>query len=137
MYQSSLNEVEAKHKACQAYLLEGNDRKIRETEAQIEEVKREIAASTEARASIDTVISALQTDIAKSDALKKNISNNLRYRSSEKEIDKVQEEIDGIDIEGAAKSRKEFNTVYKKNLEQETEIQGQAGFGHRQTRSPY
>lgn len=120
-----MNEVEAKHKACQAYLLEGNDRKMRETESQIEEVKREIATGTEARAAIDATISALQTDIAKSDALRNNISNNLRYRSSETEIHKVQEEIDGIDIEGAAKSRKEFNTVYKKNIDLEADTQAQ------------
>ncbi|GFZ50594.1 Hydrolase acting on acid anhydrides [Saitozyma sp. JCM 24511] len=123
LYQSSLSEVESKHRACQAYVVEGNDRKIREAEAQMESIRTEITASTTSRASIESVIAELNTEIAKADSLKSNISANIRYRKEEKEIEKVQEEIEGIDIESAAKSRKEFNSVYKKNLEEETEYQ--------------
>jgi DNA repair protein RAD50 len=89
----------------------------------MESIRTEITASTASRASIESVIAELNTEIAKADSLKSNISANIRYRKEEKEIGKVQEEIEGIDIESAAKSRKEFNSVYKKNLEEETEYQ--------------
>jgi DNA repair protein RAD50 len=89
----------------------------------MESIRSEITASTTSRASIESVITELNTEIAKADSLKSNISANIRYRKEEKEIGKVQEEIEGIDIESAAKSRKEFNSVYKKNLEEETEYQ--------------
>jgi DNA repair protein RAD50 len=89
----------------------------------MESIRTEITASTTSRALIESVIAELNTEIAKADSLKSNISANIRYRKEEKEIEKVQEEIEGIDIESAAKSRKEFNSVYKKNLEEETQYQ--------------
>lgn len=138
MYQSSLSEIEGKHKACQAsvacrittltqltvrYIADGNDRKIRENESQLEDLKREMVAATEARAVIEKELQATLTELAKAESLKSNIIQNIRYRKGEKDIAKVQEQIDEIDIESAAKSRKDFNTKYSKTLEEETEKQ--------------
>jgi DNA repair protein RAD50 len=89
----------------------------------METIRQDITAATDARTMIEGVIASLQTEIAKADSLKSNISANIRYRKEEGEIKKVQHEIEGIDIEGAARSRKEFNSVYKRNLEEETEVQ--------------
>ncbi|ORY30598.1 hypothetical protein BCR39DRAFT_529095 [Naematelia encephala] len=123
LYQSSLNELESKHRACQSYVTEGNDRKILENEAQMDDLKREISAAMDARAAIDTTISSLQDELGRAESLKTNISANLRYRNEEKEIEKVQVELDGLDVESAARARREFNTRYKAKLEDETNVQ--------------
>jgi DNA repair protein RAD50 len=105
------------------YIAEGNDRKIRENESQIEDLKREMTAATEARAAVETNLQATLAELAKSESLRSNIIQNIRYRKGEKEIAKVQEQVDEIDIESAAKARKEFNTRYSKNLQEETHQQ--------------
>lgn len=105
------------------YLTEGNDRKIRENESQIDDLKREMTVATEARSGIEKALQTILNDLAKAESLRSNITQNLRYRKGEKEIAKVQEEIDGIDIESAARSRKDFNTRYSKNLQEETNKQ--------------
>ena len=104
-------------------MTEGNDRKIRENEAQMEDIKREITLSNEARAKIDGVIASLQDELSRANSLRTNISSNVRYRNEEKDIEKVQVDLDGIDIEHAAKARKEFNTRYSQNLERENDVQ--------------
>lgn len=101
------------------YVSEGNDRKIRENESQIDDLKREMSTAVDARDTIEKALQAIQEEIAKQENLRSNITQNMRYRKGEKEIIKVQEEIDSIDIESAAKARKEFVTKYDANLELE------------------
>ncbi|ORX37164.1 hypothetical protein BD324DRAFT_625039 [Kockovaella imperatae] len=122
IYQSSLNDLESKHRACQAYLTEGNDRKIRENEAQMEDLKREIGLTTEARAKIDSAIASLQDELSRANSLRTNISANVRYRNEQKDILKVQEELDGMDVEEAAKARKDFNKRFSQMMQREQEI---------------
>jgi hypothetical protein len=79
-----------------------------------------MSTAVDARAAIEKALQAVQDEVAKSETLRSNITQNMRFRKGEKEILKVQEEIDSLDIESAAKSRKEFNTKFKIALEMET-----------------
>ena len=71
-----------------SYMTEGNDRKIRENEAQIEDIKREITLSNDARAKIDGLIASLQDELSRANSLRTNISANVRYRNEQKDIEK-------------------------------------------------
>ena len=86
-------------------------------------VKREIFASNEARETINGEISSLQDELARATSLKTNISSNINYRKAKKEIDEVENELETIDIEQAAKSRREFNKRYTTMMEKETQAQ--------------
>ena len=89
----------------------------------MEDIKREIGLTNEARAKIESAIAALQDELSKSNSLKTNISANIRYRKEQKDIQKVQAELDGIDVEQAAKSRKDFNKRYSQKMQEEQEVQ--------------
>lgn len=89
----------------------------------MENLKQEITASTEARSTIESTIASLQDELSRANSLQTNISANLRYRDEQGEIEKVQEELDGVDVESAAKSRRDFNSRYKEKLEEETRVQ--------------
>ena len=104
------------------YKAEGNDRKITQNEEQIEDIKREINMGNDARATIESTIAGLQDDLSRASSLNQNISANLRYRNEDKEIQKVQDELDEIDIESAARARKDFNARFKEKLEEETNV---------------
>ncbi|RXK35035.1 hypothetical protein M231_07713 [Tremella mesenterica] len=123
MYQSSLHELEGKHRACVTYVAEGNDRRMRENEAQIDEIKRDLISASETRSSLETQISKVQDELSRQGAVKSNINANITYREQAREIDKVQEDLEAIDLEQMAKSRREFNTKYSAKLEEETKVQ--------------
>nr|XP_019013012.1 DNA repair protein RAD50 [Kwoniella pini CBS 10737]OCF51793.1 DNA repair protein RAD50 [Kwoniella pini CBS 10737] len=124
LYQSSMAEIESKHRACQAYVAEGNDRQIREVEASLSDVKREISIASDARSTIESVISQLSSELSKAESLKGNISNNLKYREDGKRVQDVQRELDTLDLESAAKSRKEFSEKYRDMMDEEEEVGG-------------
>ena len=109
--------------ADDSYVTEGNERKMRENEAQMEGIKQEIVASNAARATLEASLAALADELSRQNSVKTNISSNLRYRKAERDIAKVQEELDTIDLEQLAKSRREFNTKYREKLDQESETQ--------------
>ena len=89
----------------------------------MDDLKLEITTSVEARSNIDTTISSLQDELSRATSLRTNISANVRYRNEQKEIEKVQEELKGIDIEQAARSRREFNKRYSQMMDEETRVQ--------------
>jgi DNA repair protein RAD50 len=106
-----------------SYLTEGNDRKIRENESQMDDVQREIGVATDATRTIESAIRSLEVESSSASTLKNNIEANLRYRSEQKKVEKVQEELDGIDLAQAARMRREFNIKYKGMLEEEQRVQ--------------
>lgn len=85
----------------------------------MEDLKREIDATEAAVQKLDAAISASTEELGKASSVKSNIAANLRYRKELKEIEKVQEELDGIDLVQAARSRREFNLKYSGMLEEE------------------
>ena len=88
----------------------------------MEDIKRDIAAANNSRATIESTIASLQDELSRANSLRTNISANIRYRNEQKEIQKVQEELDEIDIDTAARSRREFTHRYKEKLEEETDV---------------
>lgn len=105
-------------------MAEGNDRKIRENEIAMSEIKRQISQSSDLRAALEAEISSLSSELSKSESLKANIRSNLKYREDGKKIEMVQAELDELDLDSAAESRAKFNKEYKGMLDEETEAQG-------------
>jgi DNA repair protein RAD50 len=122
-YQSSQYELESKHRSCQAYVTEGNDRKLRENETHLGGMRQEIQATKDRRAAIDKAVSAVQEDISRAQVTRRNIKSNLDFRAEERAIQKVDEEIEDLDLEGAARDRRSFNHEYKQKMAEETDVQ--------------
>jgi DNA repair protein RAD50 len=112
------------------YKSEGNDRKIDQNEVQLDDIKREIAMANDARTTVESAIASSQDELSRAESLRTNISANVRYRDEEKEIQKVQDELDDIDIDTAARSRREFTHRYKEKLEEETDVKDKVCSGH-------
>jgi len=52
-----------------------------------------------------------------------NLRENIRVRKVAKEIDATQAEIDAMDMEQAAKARRQFDQKYNAEKQRETEMQ--------------
>lgn len=120
-YQKSVGEVDGWHRQCTQYVTEGNDRKMRENEAHLEDVRREMAATKEGRAVIEGKIKSLEKDIASANNTRSNIKLNLDYRTEGSAIDEVKAKLANIDVNAAAANRRDFNTRYKAGMERENE----------------
>lgn len=57
-------------------------------------------------------IAALAQQISESDNRRSTINSNIRYREAERKITELEKEIDGIDVEGASKAKRDFETKY-------------------------
>lgn len=89
----------------------------------MDDIQREIGVATDAIRTIDSAIRSFEVESSSASTLKNNIEANLRYRSEQKKVEKVQEELDGIDLVQAARMRREFNIKYKGMLEEEQRVQ--------------
>jgi DNA repair protein RAD50 len=122
VFRKSLGQVEGKHEACQRYISDGNERKMRENDAQLGEIRREIVNLQTRRNQVDAEVSELRDQISQAQATHKNIRNNIDYREEIEEMDKVQAEITELDIDAATKARKEFNVEYKNMMAEENDV---------------
>lgn len=125
VYRSSLSEVQGKHEACQMYIAEGTDRKIRENETHITEIRQEIINLHKGRDKIAAELAAINQNIAQGSSERRNIKANIDYRANEELIRQTEEEIESLDIDSAETARREFNSKYKVNLDLETKVQAQ------------
>jgi DNA repair protein RAD50 len=57
-------------------------------------------------------IAALSQQISESDNRRSTINSNLRYREAERKIFDLRKEIEEIDVDGAAKAKRDFETKY-------------------------
>jgi septal ring factor EnvC (AmiA/AmiB activator) len=111
------------------YLAADNDGAIKRNENEMTDLKRSIAACEDARATVEATISNIRTEIAESKSMKVNINQNIAYRNEQKKGEKLLEDIEAIDIEKAARDRSSFESIYKKQMEKETQVHSQVGSG--------
>ena len=70
-------------------------------------------------------IEKIDKEINESGASQASLRENIRVRKMQKEIVEIQSEIDKVDMEEIARSRRAFKDQYKPAKEKETELQGQ------------
>lgn len=105
-----------------SYLSEGNDRKIRENEAAAEDIKTQITSTNDARATIDSTISAIQDELGKSESYRTNINFNILDREEVQQIKELNEKIQETDLDSMSKARKDFNVKYRDKMEEEKNV---------------
>ena len=68
-------------------------------------------------------IAVIDREVNESNASMTNLRENIRVRKLEKEIETTQAEIDAMDMEEAAKARRQFDLKYNLEKQRETEMQ--------------
>jgi DNA repair protein RAD50 len=78
----------------------------------VKEVEREIIRVEEEIETLQEEITILAQQVSESDNRRSTINSNLRYREAERKIADLQKKINDIDVAGAAKAKKDFETKY-------------------------
>ncbi|KAJ7069782.1 hypothetical protein C8F01DRAFT_1113982 [Mycena amicta] len=92
------------------------EEKATELQEEIENRERKLNSTREAMGAIEKEISAQGTSLA-------IIRENLRVRKMITEIKKIQDDMGQLDIEGAARAKRQFNEKFGVSKEKETELQ--------------
>ena len=90
--------------------------KIDRFEADIQEHVRDVEQ-------VRAEIALINKEIDEGGAVQANIRDNLFMRDLVRSINQTQKEIDALDMEEAAKARRNFDEQYPKQLERETNMQ--------------
>lgn len=74
---------------------------------------------------LDKEAAAINKELNESKATERNINDNIRYRSLEKEINAINSEKEGMDVEGARTASREFNNQYQRDNQKVNEMNGE------------
>lgn len=108
---------------AQRYIREKRSRQLKECEQRITEHESRISQLTADTESTRNTIGVIDKEVNESNASMTNLRENIRVRKLAKEIDATQAEIDAMDMEEAAKARRQFDLKYNLEKQRETEMQ--------------
>ena len=118
------------------YIREKRGRQLKECEQRIADHESNIKElATDIESARDT-IAVIDKEVNESNASMTNLRENIRVRKLTKEIGVTQAEIDAMDMEQAAKARRQFDQKYNLEKQRETEMQSKVGLIQPQTFVP-
>ncbi|GAC97185.1 DNA repair protein RAD50 [Pseudozyma hubeiensis SY62] len=112
--------------AVNAYIQQRGDQRLEECEEAIQELVDKIQAIHREVKELTDKVAELQKEVNQSQATERNIVDNIRYRQLAKDVAKIEEEINSLDLEQAQRSRKHFADKYTEAKEEENRLNGEA-----------
>ena len=109
----------------QRYIREKRSRQLKECEHRITEHESSISELAKDIESTRDTVAIIDKEVNESNASMTNLRENIRVRKLAKEIEVTQAEIDAMDMEEAAKARRQFDVKYNLEKQRETEMQSQ------------
>ena len=105
------------------YIREKRSRQLKECEHRITEHESRISELGKDIESTRDTVAVVDKEVNESNASMTNLRENIRVRKLAKEIEITQAEIDAMDMEEAAKARRQFDIKYNLEKQRETEMQ--------------
>ena len=118
------------------YTREKRDHQLKECERRIAEHESSIKELATDIESVRDTIAVIDKEVNESNASMTNLRENIRVRKITKEIDITQAEIDAMDMERAAKARRQFDQKYALEKQREMGMQSKVGLIQPQTLVP-
>lgn len=108
------NELDGVTRSILSYEHAGGDVKLREAEQAVEAIKHQISDAENEMETIQQDIATIAQQASESDNRRATINSNLRFREAERMIAKLEDEINQIDIDAAAKAKRDFESRYER-----------------------
>ncbi|CAO1622307.1 unnamed protein product [Sympodiomycopsis kandeliae] len=124
--QSKLSKLKEAEAQISNYTSSGGPRKLTECVTKIKDLQEEVSTVQEGIKTIEGDIAGIDKDLNQSEATRRNIQDNLNYRQMGRDLEKLDEELDGLDLEYAAKMRAEYGEKHHKAEEHRTNLTGDA-----------
>ncbi len=104
-----------------AQKLAENERRSEEADVVIKECMDSLQKCRES-------ITQLDREIGGGDAKRANLQENIRIRQLARQVNDIQDKIDGLDLEAAARARRNFEEKYGPEKEKEQKLQASVGY---------
>ncbi|KAF9783547.1 AAA domain-containing protein [Thelephora terrestris] len=121
----SVDRLDGVNKLVDRYIREKRSRQLKECEHRITEHESSISELAKDIESTRDTVAIIDKEVNESNASMTNLRENIRVRKLAKEIEVTQAEIDAMDMEEAAKARRQFDVKYNLEKQRETEMQSQ------------
>lgn len=94
--------------------------------AKVKELQEEVSTAQEAIKTIEGDVASIDKDLNQSEATRRNIQDNLSFRQMGRDFEQLDEQLEGLDLEYAAKMRAEFGEKHHKAEERRIAMTGEA-----------
>lgn len=99
--------------------------KVEHNAAKMKEVRQQIQAFAQQRKTLEKEVSTLKDAVNDAVKTRRNIEDNLQYRSTERELDSIQEQIDQLDVSNAEVEKENYQAASKNLRDKIAELNGQ------------
>ncbi|KAK0221652.1 P-loop containing nucleoside triphosphate hydrolase protein [Armillaria fumosa] len=124
----SNDRLESIHKDVERYVMQRRAQKLTENERRSEQADLEIKECMDSLQKCRESITQLDREIGGGDAKRANLQENIRIRQLARQVKDIQDKIDGLDLEAAARARRNFEEKYGPEKEKEQKLQ--ASYSH-------
>ncbi|EPQ30278.1 uncharacterized protein PFL1_02394 [Pseudozyma flocculosa PF-1] len=124
--QSAHHQLTELDTAVQAYTAQRGPQRLKDCEETIADLALQMQGIQREIKEIEAQVAELEKEMNQSKATERNILDNLRYRQLQKDIVAIEAEIDSLDLEQAQRSRKHFADKYNEAKEEENRMNGEA-----------
>lgn len=105
---------------------ENHDEKmVEKVRSELQEVEKETRKLKKSKDELEKLIKDLEIAVNNAAKEERNIQDNVELRQTEKELDKIQESMNQIDIQNAEVEREKYQTASRKLRDQITELNSQ------------
>ncbi|KAF8505241.1 hypothetical protein BU17DRAFT_57979 [Hysterangium stoloniferum] len=118
----SVDQMEQINKTIMDYERQRRGRKLQECSQHVEDVQAQIAAASLELENIREAIRLVDRDINLGGAVQANLRENARFRKLKRDIVKIDKDIGELDIEEAARAKRNFETKWSQAQQRATDL---------------
>ncbi|PBK97431.1 hypothetical protein ARMGADRAFT_987149 [Armillaria gallica] len=124
----SNDRLESIHKDVERYVMQRRAQKLAENERRSEQADLEIKECMDSLQKCRESITQFDREIGGGDAKRANLQENIRIRQLARQVKDIEDKIAGLDLEAAARARRNFEEKYGPEKEKEQKLQ--ASYSH-------
>ena len=97
--------------------------KMHRCSQKIKDYEHELSSKGKILREVKNKISVLEREAAETEQLKRNILDNIRLRDQERKKQSLAAQLEELDVPGAEKAKRKFDTEYEKVRQEQTRLQ--------------
>ncbi|CAO1623506.1 unnamed protein product [Parajaminaea phylloscopi] len=124
--QSKVKLLEEGEERIREYVANRGAQKLQDCIARIGDLQGQMASIQEESKEIESDVAKIDKDLNESNAVERNIHDNIRYRELGADLEKIDDELGRLDLDEASTARQEFEDKYHNQKQLENTLNGEA-----------
>lgn len=124
--QSKLSKLKEAEAQINDYIDTGGARKLADCIDKVKDLQEEVSKMQEAIKVIEGDVALIDKDLNQSEATRRNIQDNLSFRQLGRDFERLDDQLEGLDLDYAAKMRLEYGEKHHKAEEDRIALTGEA-----------